>query len=63
MAYEDFTDILRRTSSDKTLHNKSFTIASNPQYDEYQLCFYGKCKFFNKRTGETGTRTIFKINN
>ena len=60
MAYEDFIDILRTTSSDKTLQNKSFAIASNPQYDEYQLCSYGKCKFFNKRTGETGTRAISK---
>ena len=35
MAYEDFKDLPRRTTSDKVLCEKSFNIAKNPRYDEY----------------------------
>ena len=30
MAYGDFKDLLRRTASDKVLHDKAFNIAKNP---------------------------------
>ena len=33
MAYEDFNVLLRRTGSDKVLHDKAFNIAKNPEYD------------------------------
>ena len=33
MAHEDFKDLPRRTASDKVLRDKSFNIATNPNYD------------------------------
>ena len=36
MAYRDFKDLLRRTTFDKALCNKSFNIDKNPKYDGYQ---------------------------
>ena len=36
MAYGDFKDLARRTTSDKVLRNKAFNIAKNPKYDGYQ---------------------------
>ena len=36
MAYEDFTDLNRRTTYDKTMRGKAFNIAKNPKYDGYQ---------------------------
>ena len=36
MAYRDFKDLNRRTGADKVLHDKAFTVAKNPKYDEYQ---------------------------
>ena len=36
MAYGDFKDLAERTASDKILRDKTFNIAINPKYDEYQ---------------------------
>ena len=36
MAYGDFKDLERRTTSDKVLRDKVFNIAKNPKYDGYQ---------------------------
>ena len=36
MAYEDFKDLARRTTSDKFLRDKTFNIVKNPKYDGYQ---------------------------
>ena len=36
MAYGDFKDLKRRTAFDKILRDKTFDIAKNPKYDEYQ---------------------------
>ena len=36
MAYGKFTDLAKRTQSDKVLRDKAFEIASNPKYDRYQ---------------------------
>ena len=36
MAYEDFKDLARRTTSDKFLRGKAFDIAKNPKYDGCQ---------------------------
>ena len=33
MPYGDFTDLTRRTASDKILCDKTFTIAKIPKYD------------------------------
>ena len=36
MAYGDFKDLTRRTTSDKILRDKAFNVAKNPKYDGYQ---------------------------
>ena len=36
MACGDFKDLNRRTAADKVLPHKAFSIAKNPQYNEYQ---------------------------
>ena len=36
MAYGDFKDLARRTSSDKVSRNKAVNIAKSPKYDGYQ---------------------------
>ena len=36
MAYEDFKNLSRRTTSDKKLLDKAYSIAKNQQYDGYQ---------------------------
>ena len=36
IAYGDFQDVARRKTSDKILRDKTFNIAKNPKYDEYQ---------------------------
>ena len=36
MAFGDFKDLARRTTSDKVLRDKAFNIAKNPKYDGYQ---------------------------
>ena len=51
MAYEDFKDLARRTTSDKVLRDKAFNITKNPEYEGYERglasMFY---KDFDKRT-------------
>ena len=51
MAYGDFKDLARRTTSDKVLRDKAFNIAKNHKYDGYQrelaLMVY---KFFDKKS-------------
>ena len=50
MAYRDFKDLPRRTTSEKGLRDKDFNIAKNPKYDGYKrglaLVVY---KFFEKK--------------
>ena len=36
MTYGDFSDLARRTASDKVLRDKAFNIAKNPKYDGYE---------------------------
>ena len=36
MAYGDFKDLNRRTASNNILRDKTFNIAKNSKYDEYQ---------------------------
>ena len=35
MAYRDFQDLAKRTTTDKALHNKSYENAHSPQHDGY----------------------------
>ena len=48
MTYAGFKDLKRRTSSDKILRDKAFSIAKNPKYDGYQCALasmvYKLCK-------------------
>ena len=39
--YADHKDLINRTKSDKVLRDKAYDIASNPEYDGYQVCEYG----------------------
>ena len=49
MAYGVFTDLSRRTTSDKVLHNKAFNFAKNPKYAEYEISLASMVyKFFIK---------------
>ena len=42
MAYRDFKDLARRRASGKVLEDKTFNIAKNIQYDEYQRSSFKK---------------------
>ena len=35
-AYSDSKDLIKRTTADKVLRNKTFNIAKDPKYDGYQ---------------------------
>ena len=51
MAYGDFTDLTRRTASDRILRDKAFNITKNPKYDEYQRRLASMVyNFFDKKT-------------
>ena len=61
MAYGDFKDLARRTSSDKILRDKAFNIAIKPMYDGYQRGLASMVyKFFNKKTKGSGYLIIIK---
>ena len=50
MAYAEFKDLTKRTESEKVLRDKSFEIASNPKYDEYDRGLDSIVyKFFEKK--------------
>ena len=48
-AYEDHTDLINRTKSDKFLRDKAYDIPNNPEYDGYQRGLTSMVdKFFDK---------------
>ena len=50
MAYGNFKDLTKRTTSDKILQNKAFDFAKDPKYDGYQRGFSSMAyKFFDKK--------------
>ena len=58
MAYGDFKDLARRTTSDKVLRDKAFNITKNPKYDGYQRRFLSMVyKFFHKKSAGSGVNT------
>ena len=63
MAYGDFKDLAKRTSSDKFLRDKVFNIAKNLEYDEYQRdlasIFY---KFFDRKSAGSCPNNKIKHN-
>ena len=63
MAYGDFKDLARKTTSHKVLRNKAFNIAKNPKYDGYQRGFASIVyKFFNKMSEGGGSNNEIKQN-
>ena len=57
MASWDFKDLLRRTTSDKILRNKSFHIAKNPKYYGYQRDLASMLyNFFDKKLPGTSAK-------
>ena len=51
MAYGDFKNLIRRTTSDEILRDKAFNIAKNPNYDGYKCRFASIVhKLFDKET-------------
>ena len=51
MAYGDFKDLKRRTTSDKVLRDKVFNITKNPKYSGYQRGLASMVsKFFDKKS-------------
>ena len=55
MAYGDFKDLTKRTTSNKILRDKVFNIAKNPKYDGYQRRLASMVyKFFDKKTSGSG---------
>ena len=63
MAFGDFKDLAKRTSSDKVSRDKVFNIAKNPKYDGYQRGLASMvCKFFDKNSAGSGTKNEMKQN-
>ena len=59
MAYGDFENLTKRTTTDKVLRNKAFNIAKDPKYDRYQRGFASMVyKFFDKKTAGSGVKSI-----
>ena len=54
-AYADNKDLVNRTKSDKVLRDKTYNIASNPEYDGYQRGLASMVyKFFDKKSIGSG---------
>ena len=63
MAYGDFKDLGRRTTSDKILSDKAFNIAKNIKYDGYQRGLASMVyKFFYKKFKGGGVNIEVKHN-
>ena len=57
MAYGDFKNWTRRTTSDKILRDKAFNIAKNSKYDSYQRGLASMVyKRFDKNTSGSGIK-------
>ena len=64
MAYGDFKDLTRRTTSDKILSDKAFNIAKNPKYDGYQGGLNSIVyKYFDKKSSSSGIKNEHFHNN
>ena len=63
MAYEDFTDLARRTAFAKVLRDKAFNITKNSKYDGYQRGLASMVyKFFDKKSKGKGVNIPSKFN-
>ena len=58
MAYGDFKDLKKRTTTDKVLRDKAFNFAKYPKYDEYQRGLASMVyKVFDKKTAGSGVKS------
>ena len=63
MAYGKTKDLVKRTQSDKVLKDKTFQIASDPNYDGYQRGLASVVyKFFDKKSSGSGIANESIIN-
>ena len=59
MAYGDFKDLGKRTTSDRILRKKAFNIAKNPKYDRYQRELASMVyKFFDKKSSDGAIKSM-----
>ena len=59
MAYGDFEDLKRRTTSDKILRDKVFNIAKYPKYDGYQRGLASMVyKFFDEKSASLTDNSV-----
>ena len=59
----NFKDLKRRKQSDKVLKDKTFVLANNPKYDEYQRGLASMVyTFFDKKSKGTGIKNEIKEN-
>ena len=63
MAYGDFKDVAKRTTSDKVLRDKAFNIAENPKYDGYQRGLASMVyRFFDKKSTGSSVNIPLEFN-
>ena len=63
MAYGDFKDLARRTTSDKIVRNKAFNIGKKPKYDGCQRGLASLVyKVFDKKSSGSGVNNEIKQN-
>ena len=58
MTHGDFKDLAKRTTSEKVLCDKAFSITKNLKYDEYHYELASMVyNFFDKKSGGASTHT------
>ena len=63
MAYGDFKEFARRTTSNKVLRDKGFNIAKNPKYDGFQKRLASMVyKFFDKKSKGSSVHLPLEFN-
>ena len=63
MAYGDFKDLKRRTSSGYVLRDKAFNMGKNPKYDGYQRGLASMVyNFVDKKSNGSGVNTPLDFN-
>ena len=55
----DFKDLAKRAAADKVLKNKTFNIAKDPKYDQYERGLASMVyKVFDKKSSGSGVKSI-----
>ena len=63
MPYGKYKDLTKRTESEKVLWGKTFEIASNPKYDEYQRGLASMVYKFLIKSQKAVALNLYQINN